>query len=585
MCGIFASVGQPGAPARGEDMAAVLASLARRGPDGRGFLHLPGVSLGHTRLAIVDPAGGGQPMSHAETGLAMSYNGQIYNAAELRDALRSRGHAFRTRSDTEVVLTAFAEFGPACVTSFEGMFALAIWDPRRNCLVLARDRLGEKPLFYAQAQNGRFVAASEIKALLAAGVSPRIDVSALDHYLQWKYPPPDRTIYGNIHVVPPAHVLSVMDGRITTTRYWQLPREGGAALSADEAAEETGRRLARAVENRLIGDRRAGLSLSGGVDSTLVGALASRARGMPLSGYTASYGSGADEGPAARRSAAVLDIAHTTIPLEEPVPADLESLAAYLDQPHGDSANLALSMLCARARDDVAVLLTGDGADELFCGYEWYSSPAPSAFRQARMTLFTEGERRALLPGHVPASNGSREGQFSKSASVNDLDFESYLGGQLLPKADHVGMMHGIELRAPFLDHRLVEFARSLPPSLKIGHPPKPLLRSLLASIRPDLPVPPQKQGFGAPLMQWMGRPAFAAFVRDTLSSGARIRGLLDPGAVDRQLAECLAQLDRKNAYRIWLLLCLELWASSRGSGNAPATRLAVPGQPSSRRD
>ncbi|MEM7668592.1 MAG: asparagine synthase (glutamine-hydrolyzing) [Pseudomonadota bacterium] len=584
MCGVFASLDSPASPASGTEIDAALASLARRGPDDKGFLHLPGCSLGHTRLAIVDPTGGQQPMSHPRTGLALSYNGEVYNAPELRAALRSKGHTFKTRSDTEVVLAAFAETGPTCVASFEGMFAFALWDPRQACLYLVRDRMGEKPLFYSETGDGRFVVASEIKALIAAGVDPRVDPFALEHYLQWKYPPPDRTIYGNIHLVPPAHVLTVRDGRIEKTCYWRLPCEGSAAPSFDEAVEETGRLLSEAVKNRLTGDRPVGLSLSGGIDSTLLGAFATEAKGMPISSYTLRYRSGLDEGPAALISAAALGLLHTEVPLKDPIPDDLADLTAYLDQPHADTANLAQSMLCARARNDVAVLLSGDGADELFYGYDWYSSPLKLAFRQERMTIFGTEERQALLSGDVSMSPDISDARPEKALTVNDVDFESYLRGQLLPKADLLGMMHGVEVRAPFLDHRLVEFARSLPPSLKTGRPPKPLLRSLLARTRPDLSMGPKKQGFGAPIGTWLSKPTFTAFVHDTLSSGAKIRGLLEPKALDRQLAACFSHPDRKNAYRIWLLLCLELWASSRPTGSA-AVNHAATHHPSSLRD
>jgi asparagine synthase (glutamine-hydrolysing) len=567
MCGVFACLRPPGAPAPGFDIDAVLASLARRGPDGQGALHLPGCSLAHTRLAIFDRTGGQQPMTHADTGLVLSYNGEIYNAPELRTVLQSRGHAFRTRTDTEVVLAAFAASGPACVALFEGMFAFALWDPREGCLFVARDRMGEKPLFYSESPDGRVFVASEIKALLAAGVVPTLDIGALDYYLRWKHTPPTRSIYANVRVVPPAHVLSFRSGRLQKTRYWQIPPPGGAGRSRDTALAETELLLSDAVANRLSGDRPVGLSLSGGVDSTLIAALAAGASNKRLTSYTVSYLSGNDEGPKAQRCAAALGLRYTAIPLAEPVPEHLEAVAAYLDQPHADSANLAQAMLCACASDDVAVLLSGDGADELFWGYRWYVPPASLAQRLEQMTILGPEDRRELLPGYVSPVHEEPPCPHGSADAINDIDLDSYLGGQLLPKADLLGMMHGVEVRAPYLDYRLVEFARSLPPALKSGQPSKSLLRSLLARSWPELLPGPDKQGYGAPLTEWLGKPAFASYVRDRLSPGAKIRTLLDPQALDRQLAAAFSRPDRMNAYRIWLFLCLELWASSRPSG------------------
>ncbi len=270
MCGVFAYFDPLGGPPP-FSTEQVLAALARRGPDGQGFVHLPGCSLLHTRLAILDRARGQQPMRHSQTGLVISYNGEIYNAAALRVALETRGHVFRTTTDTEVVLAAFAEYGAASVPMLEGMFAFAIWDPRDRRLHVARDRMGEKPLFFAELPGKRIMVGSELKALLAAGLEVSPDLQALDHYLRWKHVPAERAIYAEVRVVPPATVLSFGGDGVHEARYWRLPPVTHAPLSREQALEELSDRLSTAIRDRLLSDRQIGIFLSGGVDSTLIG--------------------------------------------------------------------------------------------------------------------------------------------------------------------------------------------------------------------------------------------------------------------------------------------------------------------------
>jgi len=573
MCGLFVYLDPSGAPPPFET-GAVLAALRHRGPDGRGFLHLPGCSLVHTRLAILDPEHGQQPMTHAPTGLALSYNGEVYNAAELRSALEPLGHVFRTGTDTEVVLAAFAQYGPASLAMLEGMFAFALWDPRDRRLYVARDRMGEKPLFFARLPRGKVMVASELKALRAAGLQVSPDPGSLDHYLRWKHVPADRSIYAEVEVVPPAHILTFDAGSVEKERYWDLPPaprtpphlEPEPEGQRERVLEELGERLAVSVRNRLLSDRPVGIFLSGGVDSTLIAALASRAADRRLAGYTASYEGDLDEAPRAERAARRLGLDHVGVPVDGPAPDEMAAICAYLDQPHADSANFAQSILSRRVARDAAVVLSGDGADELFWGYEWYSAPRSLRHRLERMTILPADARRALLPDLAADRGIEPEPSGDPADAINRFDLTHYLAGQLLPKADMLGMMHGLEVRAPFLDHRLVAFARGLPARSKAGPPPKPLLRELTARLCPDLVPDERKQGFGAPLQAWLDRPAFRSFVRDTLSPGARIRGLLDPAAFDSQVAAAFAEPGRASAYRLWLFLCLELWAEAAAS-------------------
>jgi asparagine synthase (glutamine-hydrolysing) len=572
MCGIFAYFDPSGGPPP-FDTGPVLAALGRRGPDGRGFVHLPGCSLLHTRLAILDPARGQQPMRHPTTGLALSYNGEVYNAAALRVALEARGHVFRTATDSEVVLAAFAEYGPASVAMLEGMFAFAIWDPRDRRLYVARDRMGEKPLFFAKLAGNRVMIASELKALCAADLRVSPDAQSLDHYLQWKHVPPDRSIYTEVEVVPPAHVLTFSADAVHEERYWHLPPKTQTPPARAQVLDELRGRLAASVRNRLLSDRPVGIFLSGGLDSTLVGALATQATDRRLVSYTASYGGDLDEAPRAETTARRFGFDHTSVPIGTPAPEEMADICAYLDQPHADSANLAHSLLSRRAAHDAAVVLSGDGADELFWGYEWYTDPRSFQHRLDRMTILPAEARRALLPDLEVHGGFKPDPCLDPADAINRFDLTHYLGGQLLPKADMVGMMHGLEIRAPFLDYRVVEYVYGLPALFKAGPPAKPLLRDLLARICPDLVMDARKQGFGAPLAEWLEQPAFRSFVRDTLCRGARIRDLLDAGAFDGQLAAAFARPDKASAYRIWLFLCLELWASSLRTPYSPRGR------------
>lgn len=560
MCGLFAyfdpstKTDLPFEPDR------VFAALKSRGPDGFGALHLPHCSLLHTRLAILDVANGHQPMRHEQSGVAIAYNGEVYNAPELRESLITRGYIFRTSTDTEVVLAAYVEYGVACVSMFEGMFAFAIWDPREHCLVVARDRLGEKPLYVSQLRNGAIMVASEIKALLAAGLEPTIDNNAIDHYLQWKYTPIDRTIYNEIAIVPPAHSIMFRGAVATYNQYWHLPPPDTARITAEQAVEELHNLLLKSVQRRLQSDRNIGIFLSGGIDSTILTALAATQTGICLASFTAAYDADFDESPRAAMIAKTLGTTHINVPVPRFTSDELETMCAYFDQPNADGANLAQALLTRCASEQVNVILSGDGADELFCGYRWYDQPASLENRNRQMTMFPKALRQALFPHNVePEPVAKYTDPFD---AMNIFDLSHYLGGQLLPKADMIGMSYGVEMRAPFLDFKIVEFARSLPTALKIGKENKPLLRDLHHRILPDVPPPHEKRGFGPPLQDYLVEPKFRAYVRDRLGKGARIRDFIDGTELDKQVQPLAENLDRRSAYRIWVLLCLELWAS-----------------------
>jgi asparagine synthase (glutamine-hydrolysing) len=562
MCGLFAYYSPFNHMELPFQVDPVLAALKRRGPDGFGALHLAKCSLLHTRLAILDPEHGQQPMRHTPTGVAIAYNGEIYNSPQLRETLEKRGHTFRTSTDTEVVLAAFAEYGEACVSKFEGMFAFAIWDPSEQCLFIARDRLGEKPLYFAHLQSGAVMVSSEIKALVAAGLETTISGHAIDHYLEWKYTPADRSIYNEIEILPPAHYMKFQGTKRSCNRYWQIPPSDTVRMTAKQAVENLHQLLSVSVSNRLRSDRNVGIFLSGGIDSTILAALATTQTDMRLASFTVAYDAGFDE---SRRAAAIaheLGTDHTTLPVAGFAPEDLENICAYFDQPHADSASLAQALLTQCASEHVQVVLSGDGADELFCGYRWYDQSANLEQRQSQMRIFPKALRQKLLQHRFEPDHRAVETSASAFEAVNNFDLSHYLGGQLLPKADMTGMAFGVEVRSPFLDYRIVEFARSLPTAIKVGEQNKPLLRELHRQILPNISPQRQKQGFGPPLQAYLSQPRFRAYVLERLGQGARIRKFLEEAELDRQIMPLVVGLDRQSAYRIWVLLCLELWAS-----------------------
>jgi asparagine synthase (glutamine-hydrolysing) len=586
MCGVLAIIGDTGPYRSAGALEPALRSQSNRGPDNHGILHLDGCTLAHTRLSIVDLDGGAQPMLDEARGIAISYNGEIYNFSEIRAELQARGHVFRTRSDTEVILKAYAEYGGECVDHFDGMFAFALWDDRKKELFAARDRFGEKPLFHARDRIGNILFASEIKALLALGLEGEVDAAALDHYLFLKYTPRDRSIYRGIHVLPPACRATVRNGALTQSHYWQLARQP-CSLSYGEAVE-VGRDLIRnSVRRRLTGDVAIGTFLSGGIDSTLIAAFAQEQYDGELRAFSIGYRGDRDELPFARQVAARLGIPIHGAPIPENVMEELEKTAAYFDEPHGDTANVAQQLLSALVAQHGKVALAGDGADELFLGYDWYreaaATAAPADAYMEKITIFPEDLRRSLLArgevaaDRLPASLPNPDGEDEIDA-INRFDIAHYLSGQLLPKVDRASMMHGLEVRCPFLDHKLAQFAYSLPREYKMDRSSgKRLLRDLCRKVMPgDLASRP-KQGFGAPLQDWLEAPPTRDYVNDRLGAGARIYDYLSAEAVRRVTAEAYRTRSGKGYYRLWVLLCLELWLSSRlvkgGGSSAPPAR------------
>ncbi len=618
MCGICGEVDLAGAP-DAEGVRRASRAIAHRGPDAEGF-HFDGpAALGHRRLSILDLESGGQPM--VRDGVALAFNGEAYDFAELRDQLRAKGHPFTSRSDTEVVLRAYLEWGEEFAERVHGMFALALWDARRRKLVLARDRLGKKPLYYF-AKGSRVVFGSELKALLAHGGVPRtLDPEALVQYLACEYVPAPATILLGVHKLPAAH-LAVLDERgFRLRRYWDVPApEPQRRVSSGEAAGELLRLLDAAVEKRLVADVPVGVFLSGGIDSTSIAALAVRHK-KPLQTFSIGFlEESFDESPWAQLAAERLGTEHVAQKFSGQDCLDLIPAAvAQLDEPFADPSFLPTLLLSRFTRRHVKVALAGDGGDELFAGYDPFLAHRPAAFfarvpkplRAAlhglvhalpassqnmsldfRLKQFLRGvdapaslrhaswiasflpaEMTQLLQPHLKtlaspevafrqvaedaARSGARPGSIDEALRYY---LTRYLADDILVKADRASMAASLELRAPYLDTAVVEFAARLPWRLKMSLTrTKVLLKRALRGVVPEEILRRPKKGFGIPVAAWIRGPLRPLFEEELSERALREGGVFEPKAVRGLLS---AHLEGRADLRkpLWTLLMFQLW-------------------------
>jgi asparagine synthase (glutamine-hydrolysing) len=610
MCGIAGIVGPPEAPLRAT-LAAMASALAHRGPDEQTTTLYRGAGFAFRRLSIIDVAGGTQPLDGEDGSCHLILNGEIYNHPDLRSELESAGHRFRTRSDAEVVVHGYEEWGDAVVERLRGMFAFALWDERRQRLLLARDRLGKKPLVYHEGGGGlKF--ASELQGLLADPTVPRQpDLRALHHYLTYQYVPAPWTAFQGVRKLPPAHLLVFEDGRASVRPYWSLSSRPALRLSEADAATEVRRLLRDAVRVRLMSEVPLGAFLSGGVDSSAVVAL------MSEFGRVKTFSIGFEEERFdERRWAAMVARRYGTEHHEfvvRPQAAEvLPALVEHYGEPFADSSALPTYYLSRLTRDHVTVALNGDGGDELFAGYDRYAllsayrvlGRVPRAAAAASATARALGPRlpasvRRLL-GAVSArpeesyartvsyfspeekdalytpwmreqtrgddSLGLIESAFAQADAPDllgrtlQVDLVTYLPGDLLVKVDIATMAVGLEGRSPFLDHPLVEFVARLPTSLKRQRGRgKALLRRAVADLLPPEILARRKMGFGVPVSRWF-RGELKDLLHDVvLSERARQRGMLAAAAVAGLVDEHeRGVLD--HGPRLWALLVLELW-------------------------
>lgn len=583
-------------------------AILHRGPDDGG-VHVAGrAALGHRRLRVVDLDEGYQPATDETGAISVVFNGEIYDFQALRADLDARGHRIRGRGDTTLLPHLYEEYGSRFVERLHGMFAIALWDAPRERLVLARDRVGKKPLLWTLLPDGTFAFASELKALARLpGLRREVDPAALDAYLALQYVPGSRTALAGVHKLPPGHTLVFEGGQVRVERYWRLVPDT-VQRSEGEWLELVRDEVGAAVRRRLVADVPLGALLSGGIDSSIVVALAAQASVEPLRTFTVGFGDARyDEREYARAVAERYGTRHEEIVVEPDAHTLLPRLAWALDEPLGDEAALPTLLVSDLARQHVTVALGGDGGDEAFAGYERYvamqlaerlpgaaaalaarmlrrhpaarserRSPlfraarlldlaaAPRAERYGRLLEVFPAELRAqlwepaFLSQPVPTHELLGPPPFPGTPGLQALDIETYLPGDLLLKADLTSMACSLELRSPFLDDRVLSLGAALPESLR-GRRGKEALRRAFA---PDLPAQVarrSKTGFGVPLARWFREELREVTGDLLLGERARSRGQLRPAAVEALIAEH-ASGRADHGHRLWCLLVLELW-------------------------
>jgi asparagine synthase (glutamine-hydrolysing) len=597
--------------------------IRHRGPDDEGIHVEAGVGLGMRRLSIIDLATGHQPIHNETQTVWVVFNGEIYNYRDLRADLEARGHRFYTSSDTETIVHAYEEWAEDAFRRLRGMFAIAIWDARSQTLLLARDRAGIKPLHYTE-RDGRLYFGSEIKSLLEAGaVSRTVDLEALDHFLAFLYTPRESSIFQGVRKLPPAHYLRWRDGRAEVREYWRIAAEEPFAGTEDEAVDALRAVLKDAVRSHLISDVPLGAFLSGGIDSSAVVSFMAAASDRPVRTFSIGFDEPAyDELQHARVVARRFGTEHHEFVVKPDALAILDRLVWHFDEPFADSSAIPTWYVSEIARRHVTVVLSGDGGDELFGGYDRYvPHPRVARFDRVRvpglrraaglvwpllphgargknflrhvsqddegryldsLALFQSDERAALYSGDVrarlaPAAELALARHFDRfralplHSRMMRFDFETYLPEDVLTKVDRMSMAHSIESRVPLLDNEVIEFAASLPSRFKIRDGRrKHVLKRALAPLLPPEILDRRKQGFGVPVGVWF-RGGLASLFSDVLNAPrTRQRGYFEPRFVDRLVREHLSGT-RDHSLRLWQLVVFELWHREYLDSRSPA--------------
>ncbi|TMC12601.1 MAG: asparagine synthase (glutamine-hydrolyzing) [Chloroflexi bacterium] len=608
MCGIAGLAGLTPDP---DVLQAMGLAIEHRGPDDAGQMLKDNAGFAFRRLSIIDVAGGHQPIYNEDGSAAIMLNGEIYNHHELRAGLEQRGHRFRTHSDVETVLHLWEEKAEGCLDDLRGMFALSIWDERRQELFLARDRVGKKPLYYHRLAGGGLVFGSEIKALLQhPEVRRRPNLEAIDHFLTLQYVPSPLTAFEGVERIPPGSWLRWRKGSVEVKRYWRLDYSEKFTEPEAELREEMLRLLREAVKIRLESEVPLGAFLSGGVDSSAVVAFAAEAMSEPLKTFSIGFEPGAfDESPYARIVAERFGTDHHELRVDEGTPQLLEDIVWHYDQPFGDSSAVPSFHVARITRPHVTVVLNGDGGDESFGGYDRYRLTAfemyfrlPAVVRlgmyagaapfvkylgrgqrlvqlrprdpyeayYATLThltprrkpwLYTSDGLRALMETPSPPL-ALMQGKTHRTLldAMLEADVNWYLPDDLLVKMDVATMAHSLEARSPFLDHKLMEFMARVPSRYKLrSGQSKYLLKSALRGILPDEILDRPKMGFGVPLGQWL-RTSLRELLEDTiLGPTALARGYFRPEAL-REMVAVNNSGRNDHQYLLWDLLMLEMW-------------------------
>lgn len=620
MCGIVGIVRSDSRTIDEVLLSRMCAAIRHRGPDDDGFYINGPVGLGMRRLAIIDLQSGRQPIHNQDRTAWIVFNGEIYNYRELRNELEKFGHTFYTNSDTEAIIHAYDQYGIDCPKHLRGMFAFAIWDERTQELFLARDRVGKKPILYAQV-NGQFVFGSEFSALLQhPDISRDIDSQALHYYLSFMCVPAPHTAYRAIKKLEPGHTLRWKTGEIKIERYWQPDFSRKVDISEQEAGERAIEILRDAVRVRLMSEVPLGAFLSGGIDSSAVVALMSEESSAPVKTFSIGFEEqDFSELHHARRVAEHVGADHHEFIVRPDALEVLPLLVEHYGEPYADSSAIPTYYVARETRKHVTVALNGDGGDESFAGYERYAAMRlaetyhrlPSLLRDSvvkrAIGLIPSSEtkrsrvrdlKRFLQAASLPrlerylrwvsvfddeakqnlySENFQRETQRISAANMLDpwfarangsgivdasllTDMMTYLPNDLLVKVDIATMAVSLEARSPFLDHKVIEFAASLPEKFKLrGLTTKYLLKRILKKILPAENLDRRKMGFGVPVGHWL-RGKLQPFLRETLlSEKALKRGLFKPEAV-KQLVELHTRGERDYSHQLWTLLMLELW-------------------------
>ena len=592
----------------------MLISILHRGPDEDGRLVDRELAMGMRRLSIIDLADGQQPMFDCTGRYGLVFNGEIYNYRELRKDLESRGHKLSTHSDTEVIIHLFEELGAQCVHQLRGMFAFAIWDNKERELFIARDRLGIKPIYYTETE-GSLVFASEIKALLEhPGVSASLDYRSLSQYLSLKYVPAPNTMFAGIRSLEPGHSLRVRSGQIEIKRYWDISFKKSTRLKTDdEYAEELLRLLRESVGLRLRSDVPFGAFLSGGLDSSIIVALMAEVMEEPVKTFAVGFdgADGQDELPYARQVADHFGCEHHSFKITaQDFLEHAENVLWHLDQPISDHATVATHMVAKLARQHVKMVLTGEGGDELFAGYARYEgerfSPLSNVIsapvgrlirsgarllpglRRAKVAIdaltikdeatrfanwfpmLSDDMKRELLTGPMTELKAGAADIFRQCLDRTDatesldrmlyIDSKLWLPDFLLLRGDKLTMANSLEARVPLLDHKLVEFAASLPTNMKLrGHSRKFLLKKAGGTLLPKSIIDRKKQGFTIPIDRWLRNEA-RELVNEMLGPEIiRRRGLFHPAYVSKLTREHESgYIDHSK--EIWGLVSVEMW-------------------------
>ena len=617
MCGITGMIGKRGEVIQAADVHRMCQTIVHRGPDDEGIYAQGPAGLGMRRLSIIDLAGGKQPIHNEDRTVWVVFNGEIYNFPELRRELEGRGHQFYTHSDTEVIVHLYEEMGADCVKKLRGMFAIALYDTKRDALLLARDRLGKKPLHYALHQ-GRLLFGSEIKTILA--VHPEwaeIDSEGLLQYFYFGYIPDPYTVFRHIRKLPAGHLMEFCQGELKIRQYWDLPEYGThPPVSENECLDELERRLEEAVRIRLISDVPLGALLSGGVDSSIIVALMARTSAKPVKTFSIGFRAEQfNESEYARLVAERFGADHHELILEPDLEETLTYLSGMMEEPFGDSSMLPTYYVCRMARQHVTVALSGDGGDELFAGYDRYMvAMGRSKFDPLQRWLgpiyrnrihglvpagmygknlawnATLNERDRYLDGlsFFPALHRERDlftreflesvaqlpdpllewRRFYDNAPASDrlsrllyLDTKTYLNSDILTKVDRMSMATSLEVRVPMLDHEFVEWVTSLPVEWKSRAGTR---KHLLKKLAERLGIPPallhrKKQGFQMPLVDWMRSERKTQFWGVLLEPRTLQRGYFKPAVVQSLIDEHLRGR-RNRSGLLWRMLVLELW-------------------------